>query len=249
MVLGADYGVEDFGRRHLEVCALLQETLRNVEALPPQLRQRYQTYTHAWWTAVMAPHVHWGAQQDPVDILTTEHLDLLGGLSESLETRLSGTASAPLNLDLAPLKSQSEQLLSLIDEVDLPGPYRMMLVRDLEHLVWLIDNADRFGVAAAARIGQAVLGGIEVAQARVSTNDKAGWRKRVVEFGGALLILSAALDAGTAVLESGSGLVSEVVSIVSEQRPDHPNSEIEPGDQSGHGDHTSPADKGADDGH
>lgn len=207
-VLDSPYGQPEFARRHSEVVSMLSTTLNAIQTLPDDaMRDRYSAYAHPWWRAVVGSEWAWNAQTNVADIITNDHLNLLGAAADAVESKFAETSTAPRALDLEPLRALCQEWLELIDGTDLPAPLSLALVDDFKHVLWLIENADKFGVARVARAGQVALGGIALAGQQVPEKSKESWKIKATNLGGALLVLAYVGEGVTQAIEAGQNLI------------------------------------------
>ena len=143
--------------RHAEVVDLLQSVIRHIKALPQAKRSKYEPSIMEWWSVVMAPDVQWGAGNTGA-LIGLEHINILGSLGDVLESRLELTSASPGGFNIQAVRDQCEEWKATIAETGMPANFRNLLVESLDHLIWLVDNSDKFGYARVARAAEAVTG-------------------------------------------------------------------------------------------
>lgn len=183
----------------------------------------------------------WNTGYDPAQIVSNEHLHLLGSAGDVIEHVMAGSVQSPASDDLTQLAVQCQDWLRILtQESDFPDQLRLSLVAHLEHVIWLIENAKKFGVARVAVAGHRAVGELILAQPAVPEKSKQKWREMVEKTCVVLAGLTMLFTAGTAVLESGGAFVTEVRSITTGASGYSPDSdsnvvdaEIVEGDDSG----------------
>ncbi len=155
--LGVEYRGLELFRGHAEVVQMLNETIKQIYALPEHKQSNYIESVSQWWLAVVVPDVQWGARATS-RLIGDEHIAILGSLGDVVESRLDKTTSAPGGLNVAGVQEHCQEWLALLESTDIPTNLRGMLVQGIEHLLWLIANADRFGYARVARTAEDLTG-------------------------------------------------------------------------------------------
>ncbi|MFF1506208.1 hypothetical protein [Streptomyces sp. NPDC058326] len=220
-VLGADWGTDEFARRHAEVAALLSETIQQIFALPEAQRVRFSRYAPQWWTAVVQPDAGWSDTGRPARVLVAqETLDHLASAADVLEAVMRGTGSAPAGENLQSIAESCHSWLEILDQTsdaELPSALKSQIVAQITHLLWLIDHAELFGVARVSNETNQVLGSLTQATSLLTGVDaQVGGRWKRAFFG--LLTASIVFTAGATQLqtaiEAGSSLAKEIVQVV-----------------------------------
>lgn len=201
-------GVE-FSARHGEVVSLLNETIRHVQSLPDSKRANYEPYLVYWWTAVMCPDVQWGAGHQQ-GVITAEHVALLGSLGDVIEARLEHTSAAPGGFRLEAVREQCEGWIEHINGASLPTNYETLLIKQLEHLLWLIDHAETFGVSRVASAAEDITGHLVMASLRVPEAERHSWTRRMREWTGMLVTFTALTMAGHTAIEGATTLINDI---------------------------------------
>jgi hypothetical protein len=230
---------DEFVRRHCEVIGLLASTIEQIDALPnEQQRNRLKRYVPAWWRAVMAPDHAWGGPQDTRGLLADADLDHLASAADIIENRMRASLAAPSGgvEKLADFRTICADWLGYLrDEAhDLPDALRQSLIKDLEHVTWLIDNANLFGMARVAEAGQRAVGGLVTVSAHVRGEDLFRWREMLNKTIGVLVTFSTLVITVDAALDAGGDMVGRITSVVStEEVPGEPPGprELRPGSE------------------
>lgn len=197
-VLGAEYESVEFARRHAEVCALYHGTLQLVASLPPRSRERYESYAWSWWRAIIVPVNGWAARVDLRELAAGAAHDQLAGAADLIESRLTPTPAVASDTNLDGLRSVVQEWIGAVEgehEHQLPEALRLLLLQDLRHVIWLIDNAELFGTGRVASAAEAATGNITVASSKLSGADAGVWIERGKKLVRAILLLGG-LEAG-----------------------------------------------------
>lgn len=213
-VLGAEVNTPEFDRRHAEVVGLYTRILRDIQALPEAQQRIYGPYRHAWWEAVMQPNTAWGSGQNRVVIITREHLHLLHTAGDLIESRLDSTSSAPGATNLDSLREVIDGWVEMLTTEPgmLPNAaLRTVLVRQLEHVLWLIENASLFGAGPIASAAQEAVGGIVMASPEVPEPHKRSWKQRAFQALGTLILFNAIGTEATTAIESVGDLAAAMI--------------------------------------
>jgi hypothetical protein len=220
-VLDAPFRSPEFVRRHAEVVSLLSETLRQISALPnPATRERFEPYTPHWWAAVVAPNAQWNAGSSPTDVITGEHLHLLGSAADIIDAQLDGSVASPASVDLDPLHRHClEWIETLSADTEIPKGMRLSLLEHLRHVVWLIENAEHFGVARVAQAAQTAAGAMVLARPHASRRSVTSWTARINQFCALIASLTMLLTVGQGALEAGQGFIGEVGQVINGESP------------------------------
>jgi hypothetical protein len=170
-VLGVQFGELDFALRHGEVINLWKATMVEIDSLRSERsRDRALGYANSWWTAAISPSVNWETNTRPLDALSLASLDQLEATAEIISSQTHGAASIILRPNLAEIVTQCTEWLELLEgteEID-NEEIRRTLQSQLRHLVWLIENVDKFGVSRIVETGDQVTGAL----ARTATLSK-----------------------------------------------------------------------------
>lgn len=156
--LGVEPGSPDFAKRHAEVVALFSRVQAHLESLDENARERalYAKYVDRWYNAVVYRE-SWDARERPAKTaINPEVLDHLAGLGLQLSLQ-----SPEPPLDDEKLRILSESLAAwrdLLDEAGLPEGLVVQIRAQVDHLEWLLANADQFGVPPIAEAARDLLG-------------------------------------------------------------------------------------------
>lgn len=211
--LGAEYLTLEFGRRYADVLALYSGTMRQVSVMPVKARERYERYALQWWMSIVAPHHSWATHVDMSSAVDASALDQLASAADLIEARMAGSLSAPSSTNLDDLRSICEEWIEAVaDESDLADPLRVNLLQDLQHVVWLIEHADLFGVARVAAAGEQVVGSIVLVGPTLPPSKHGVW----VERGKKLITSIAMLGAVHAGVQTTYDLARGTTHLISE---------------------------------
>ncbi|MEW1749527.1 hypothetical protein [Streptomyces angustmyceticus] len=220
-VLDAPWDSPEFARRHSEVVALLQLTLRQLNALPERSRLRSERHINAWWIAVMQPQAAWTDTNRPAHGLIDQNaLDHLESTAELISGNLVGSDAAPRSGDLDEMAKQCHEwvdLLSAMSEEELNGPMRDGLISQVRHLIWLIEHVDLFGGARVAQEANGVIGSLTQASAVLvdpRPESASRWKSGFLALLAACVFFNQAAPIATESISSGADLVREISSVV-----------------------------------
>ncbi|MCW2673691.1 MAG: Uncharacterized protein JWP14_2280 [Frankiales bacterium] len=213
-VLDVDYETPEFGRRHSAVVGLLTETLNDLACLPAASRDRYLGYAMSWWRAVVAPNHLWNSSANNAaeTIISKSDLDHLANAADLIEARLGGTALAPASSDLDGFAAQVDEWLVLVAETDdLPAALKQQITTQLQHILWLISEAPRFGVSTALRAADETLGTLvraahDVKDAAVGSR----WKKGLISWVATTTLLTTGLVAQQKMLDASAGVLHAI---------------------------------------
>ena len=235
-VLGAEPGSAEFARRHTQAVALLADTARDIDALPPTSRERCNRYLPAWWRAVVGDDLGWNSAADNTAqaIITSSDLDHLIAAADLIEARLGGTSLAPRESALDRLAADVQDWRTLLDDTpDLPDALADQLRSQLDHLLWLVEQAPRFGASAAARAADEALGTIKRASGSVRDPDtRKRWSDKYVALLTTIGLLTAGAGAAEKALEATAGSIRAIESTVQAVDSAHDALDGSSGDQS-----------------
>lgn len=214
--LDAQPGTQEFALRHAAVIDLWHETVGVITALPASsTRNRRLSYATAWWNAIVMPDAHWGDGSRHT-MIDQSSLDMLDSAAEYLE-ELDGGATDASDIALTQLRVEAEQWLTRIAEVGLPKGLATALTDSVNNLLWLIDNADRFGTAPIVAASERVTGGL--IRTGSTTFQPRGWWQAVVQFVGAITLVAGGLTAANNALDQAQHMGREIAAVV-QQAPD-----------------------------
>lgn len=223
-VLEANLSSKPFALRHAAVTSLWTETVGVIEALPASpTRDRRLSYVESWWRAIVMPEVHWGDNQRH-QIIDQASLDMLDTTAECLE-QLDGDTQIGLPEEaLAALRTQAEEWIARIQNGGLSRGLTTSLLEHLNNLVWLIDNADRLGVAPVIAAAERTTGGL--LRTGIATLQPAAWWQHMTKFVAAITLVAGGLTAVNNVIDHSQGIYREIEAIVQHQPdPDTPTAD------------------------
>jgi hypothetical protein len=223
-------GTLTFARRHAELVKLFSETLDEIDSLPEGPRNRYRIYVHAWWNALIAPDALWNNTRHPPEkIINSSNLDQLAGLGDLLEARYKVTA-VPAKASLESLRVQCDEWIAILnDDKEIANEsLRLTLASQLHHLIWLINNAEAFGVARIVKHADGVTGTlVRVAASGQVVNRDGQFTQRLKKFVATLAIVSGALTGVAGTIEAVDHNVKAIESLVHDVS--HENGSESPG--------------------
>jgi hypothetical protein len=199
-VLEAGFGSFEFAQRHGEVVRLWNDIVIHIGALSREsTRNRMLSYAPAWWHALIMPNTQWQAgNTTPANVIRSSDLDHLASLSDLISAQLGGTAANPALSDLATLRAQCDEWMLLLADSDeiTDETFRNTLRTQVGHLLWLIDNANRFGVSRVVEHGDQLTGTLIRTAGAPDAKSKV---KNLESFKGRIkkLVIALALIAGT----------------------------------------------------
>jgi hypothetical protein len=220
-VLDAEPGTVAWAQRHAEVVSLYQEFLRQLLSLPEGegAQSRALKYAAAWYRAIVWPENWQSTAAAAHGVISSSDLDQLGSTADYLAYRLPSTAVRPSDDAIARLRHELQAWLGLLDETeDLPESIRVEIAGQINHVLWLLDNVDDFGMAPVVRETQAAVG--KVTETMFTRPSGSPLKKKwVIHFGGLLVALglvSQGVQATNQVLEAAKGTLTLVGEIAQE---------------------------------
>ncbi|MGC5365493.1 hypothetical protein ACPXCE_28115 [Streptomyces sp. DT24] len=222
--LGEPWGSPEFCRKHAEAVNLLTGTINEISSLPDHQQQRILRYTPAWWSALVIPDHAWHGENTIVRLISQEALDMLASTADLIAGGRTGTAAAPRGQDLEGLRTQCEEWSTLLTEMPsdtLRDNLREGLLAQVNHLIWLIDNAATFGgsrISGQANefVGALAQAGLEIPERHAAWRGR--WGKSVYAMLVALTLFTTGSELTHKALDEGSGLVREIAQTVHEIR-------------------------------
>lgn len=166
-VAGVKVDSADFARFHSEAMVLVQNVAESLQALDPSRREKYSGYLPQWWDALVRPRVDWASQGQ--QIIDEAPLHMLAALADLLESRAE--VLAPRNPQTAEMLERAVQhLLGEVEGLtDLPEPVRVQIKADLQHIAWLLQNVDTFGVDHVVEAVERTAGRVVVEATKASS--------------------------------------------------------------------------------
>lgn len=227
-VLGAEWETLEFTRRHAEVMGLYSGTLRQIASLDDKTRDMVERYATAWWNAIVVRDHGWGANVETHTTVDNWALDQLAMVANLVEANMRGSLAVAAGTDLAELRAACQEWVdALVTEPDIADSLRMNLLQDLRHIIWLIENADIFGVARVTAAGETVVGNITVAGETVSEPRRGEWLARGKKLVRALVLiggLSQGVDTTFTLTEGATTFMGELAAGPSADLPTAPDS-------------------------
>ena len=162
-----------------------------------------------WWSVVMAPDVQWGAGNTGA-LIGLEHINILGSLGDVLESRLELTSASPGGFNIQAVRDQCEEWKATIAETGMPANFRNLLVESLDHLIWLVDNSDKFGYARVARAAEAVTGQLAMSATHLPEKDKGTWKQKLTMWTVTLAAFSAFMVTANDAIEASENLIKQI---------------------------------------
>lgn len=228
-VLNAEFGSYEFACRHGEVTRLWSDALDEIESLPSEsARRRLLKYAISWWLAIINPKNPWESNLRPPQIIDQANLDHLANAGELVSARLQGGTLAPAFADIAGLRAQCEEWLTLLDDTEEIGneSFRHALQSQMRHLIWLIDNVSQFGVSRVVENGDQLTGLLlrtsGTPEARVKNSKQ--FTSRIMKFIAAVAIVAAVVRDSQTIIkaaEHSAPAIERVVHKITDARPGH----------------------------
>lgn len=171
--LDCAYGDQEFVRRFAEVFNLLGEALKAADTLPETQASRYRQHAGDWWSAIVMPQNQWSATTGG-SIMNPLVLSQLGSLGDLLEAKYPGTATSPDGADnaLVSLRQSIVDVLASLESHPLPASVAREIDAQLRHVLWLVDNADKFGSGRVAAEAERGTGAVVIATGRIQDVEK-----------------------------------------------------------------------------
>lgn len=216
-VLGAKYGTVEFARRHTQVVGLLDDTATAIAALPKSATDRLLPHLQAWWDSVVLPGGSWAAERTVArDVISDAELESLANAADLVEAHLEGSGFAT-HLVLRDIDEACVNWISLIPNADLPPEFEHALISQVEHLRWMISNAEIFGLSAIAREAHRTLGSVSLASKDVGNPSIVNSWKRgctalavaITSWTGAATLAHEGIDSTRVVVEDVAELVDD----------------------------------------
>ena len=205
-MLGAEWNTLEFAQRHAEVVNLWLDTLNEMEALTPaRTRQRLFSYAFSWWSALIMTEAQWQNNVvNPRAAVDQPSLDQLESACDLISAQLSGTAMAPATADLANLRAECEEWMSLLADAEeiTDDSFRRTLQAQIGHLIWLIDNADAFGLSRVIQQGDQLTGALirasHMPEGKIRSPER--FKQRIIALVAVLAVVAGAVrDSGTVI--------------------------------------------------
>ena len=214
--LGAEFGSVEFDKRFAECLALFRQVLDDLDALPVKARERFSTWVHPWWQAMIQPQHAW--KNVPANsILAGEHLHLLASLGDLTDAALHD-ALQPSEVHLDAIRTQCEAWIESLDadEFGIQRSVAVQLKTQFQHIIWLLDNVDLFGADRVAAASEQALGRMALINHAIPENKRHAWRQKVAAFVGAIMFFTGAVQTSALAIDTASDAVVEAVTSVSD---------------------------------
>ncbi|MER5835875.1 hypothetical protein ABT116_34855 [Streptomyces sp. NPDC002130] len=221
--LDAEWGSLEFAKRHSEVVALLQMTIRQVNSLPERSRMRCERHVGSWWTLVMQPILNWSdATRTPHALFDANRLDHLESTADLISGHLVGSIAAPRSSNFEEIVTQCREwieFLTAMGNEDIDGPVRDQLISQIRHLIWLVENANLFGGARVSEEASTVIGSLAQAGAtlvNVSADNSNRWKTALLALVTACVVFNQASPIIQESITGGEAIVKEIATVVEE---------------------------------
>lgn len=215
-VLGANYGSAEFVLRHTEVVGLLREVIKYTDTLSASSQERYSKYQVKWWEAIVAAQNGMGTNS-PATLISESEIDHLAGLGEFIENSLASTVAMPGPIDLSELRSLLVEWETVLPGIaSLRDESRRVLLAQIQHVIWLIDNSATYGVSRVVAEAQGVTTAVATASPEVTDpGQQASWADRLKRLYVAVCVASTtAFGVATPALEQGARLLEQANQVV-----------------------------------
>jgi len=219
-VLEADFGSEEFVRRHSEVVALLADFLGLVNADPDvRRRARNAEYGAAWWLALVHPTANWedGSMAQGAGVIQKSDLDMLITIADVLEGGGDGVGPGAEELDQ--LRSAVVAVITEIEDAGLPLGLRTQLLHDMDHVIWCLDNCEMFGSGSVQRAAERATGAVIATIPRIPEGGRKSWKQHAMDLIAALTLLSGVNVAGQTAIEATQHTVKMIENMFSGTDP------------------------------
>jgi hypothetical protein len=218
-VLEAKRDTLEFVELHAEISALLVNALIEIESVKPSnVAQRLRRNATQWWNLVVYPRGDW-AELLPYEALNEGAIELLGTAAGLVTADSGDSLTTPAAADLQALRESCDAWLTLLSTDDgiRGADLRKVLRNQIEHLIWLIDNADYLGLAQVVRQGDAVTG-VLVRAAQQEEGPKSGplLRTKVAAFVTALAAVAGLIHNSGIVYDAADHTLTQAEKVVKE---------------------------------
>jgi hypothetical protein len=235
-ILDAQWGSFEFAQRHGEVVCLWSDTVSQINALEyERTRKRMLVYANSWWSALITPSMQWDSVSDVARIISQSDLDQLANLSDLISAQLGGSATAPAGKDLAALRAECEEWMSLLGDSEeiTDESFRRTLQAQVSHLLWLIDNANLFGVSRVVQHGDQLTGALirssRAQEGKIRNPEK--FKRQIIKLVAALALVAGVVrnsDTLTGAAEHSVPAIEKVIHEITSGRSLDKNSESGP---------------------
>lgn len=216
--LGAPRNSEEFAKRHAEVVGLLLDLHSEISGLESErLRKRLEKYSNSWWAAIIHPLRNW--EQTPAsELIPAGDLDMLGTACDLVGPQIDGPESASAMSSLAHLRTECDAWLTLVadNEEVVDDSFRQVLLSQINHLIWLIDNANTFGVARIIQQGDQVTGTLVRTARQKTVRYTPRFRDRISSFIAALTLVANLIHSSQVVFDTADHALPDAEKIIKE---------------------------------
>lgn len=216
--LNASRYSEEFTKRHAEVTSLLLDLQNEIASLESErLRKRLGKYSGPWWTAIVHPQRNW--EQSPAsELILSGDLDMLGAACDLLGSQIDESESVAGRSDLARLRAECDAWLALVADNDeiADGSFRQVLLAQINHLIWLIDNADTFGIARVIQQGDQVTGTLVRTVRQKTVRYTPRFRDRINGFIAALTLVANLIHSSQVIFDAADHALPDTEKIIKE---------------------------------
>lgn len=213
------YGTSDFARKHSEVVGLLVDAQSEIASIENErVRNRVEKYLNTWWNALIRPSDNW-TQFSARDLISDSDLDMLGTACDLISSQRGGLNSTSAASDLASLRAECDEWLSLISDTSeiANDSFREALLTQIKHLVWLIDNADTFGISVIVQRGDQITGALVREAAREGAVKNTGrFRDRINGFVTALTLVANLIHSSQVIYDAADHALPAAEKIIKE---------------------------------
>ena len=209
---------EDFTKRHAEVVILLLDLQNEVACLESErLRKRLEKYSSSWWTAIVQPLRNW--EQTPAsELIPGGDLDMLGAACDLVGSQIGDPESLTAISDLAHLRAECDAWLTFVSDNDeiADDSFRQALLTQINHLIWLIDNADTFGIARIIQQGDQITGALVRTGRQKTVRYTSRFRDRISSFVAALTLVASLIHSSQVVFDAADHTLPDAEKIIKE---------------------------------
>ena len=218
-VLDASWNSLEFARRHAEVVLLWTDLPNEIATLEPEsLRKRLERYMATWWTAIVQPNATWESKTAD-SLVSQSDLDMLAMVGDLADSRRGSVDRTSAASSLKRLREECEAWLLLVsgnDEI-IDETFRRTLLAQINHLIWLIDNAGIFGVSQVVGRGDEITGTLIRATGRQGTiKNTPRFRDRLNSFITALTLVANLIHSSQVVFDAADHALSGTERIIKE---------------------------------
>jgi hypothetical protein len=152
-------------------------------------------------------------------VISPTDLDMLATAADLIAAQLGGSPYVETDTDLELLHKECEGWASLIavsDEIA-DDNFRQVLLAQLNHLIWLIDNAINFGLPRVVQRGDQVAGSLvrAVAYQRVIKNTSET-RNRIIKFIATLTTIASLIHSSQTIFDAADHALPGAEKIINE---------------------------------